>query len=205
MASPNAVPVAKVVPTLESPRVRLRPYLASDAAAMFRLYSDPRVMRYWSFPPWTTLGQAQAYLERVQGEMAAGSSVLPWAIATRADDCLVGTVTLFSLDLGQGRAETGYSLQPEFQGQGLAREALRLALGHAFDGLQLRRVEADVDPRNAPSWRLLEHLGFRREGLLRARWIVAGELCDSAMYGLLAEEFERDAVAKAPDAAVTAP
>ena len=205
MASPIAVPVAKVVPTLESPRLRLRAYRASDAAAMFRLYSDPRVMRYWSFPPWTGIGQAQAYLERVQGEMAAGSSVLPWAIATRADDVLVGTVTLFSLSIEQGRAETGYSLQPEFQGDGLAREALRLALGHAFDGLRLRRVEADVDPRNTPSCRLLEHLGFRREGLLRARWLVAGEVCDTALYGLLAEDFLREDAISAQDDTVTSP
>ena len=191
MATPTAVPDAQVVPTLESTRLRLRAYRATDDAGMFRLYSDPRVMRYWSFPPWTSLGQAQAYLRRVEGEMAAGSSVLPWAIATRADDVLVGTVTLFSVNIEQGRAETGYSLHPDFQGRGLAREALRLMLGHAFDTLQLRRIEADVDPRNTPSCRLVESLGFRREGLLRARWHVAGELCDSAMYGLLAEEFAR--------------
>lgn len=198
MASPTAVASPRVVPTLESPRLRLRSYRASDAEEIFRLYSDARVMRYWSFPPWTSIGQAQSYLERVLGEVAAGSSVLPWAIATRADDCLVGTVTLFSLSLEQGRAEIGYSLHPEAQGRGLAREALRLALGLAFDTLGLRRVEADVDPRNGPSCRLLEHLGFRREGLLRARWKVAGELCDSAMYGLLAEEFLREDPVRSP-------
>jgi RimJ/RimL family protein N-acetyltransferase len=202
MATPTAVPDAQVVPTLESPRLRLRAYRASDDAGMFRLYSDPRVMRYWSFPPWTSLGQAQAYLRRVEGEMSAGSSVLPWAIATRADDVLVGTVTLFSVSIEQGRAETGYSLHPDFQGRGLAREALRLMLGHAFDTLQLRRIEADVDPRNTPSCRLVESLGFRREGLLRARWQVAGELCDSALYGLLADEFVRE---DAPAAAVASP
>ena len=195
---------AAAVPVLESSRVRLRPYRASDAEALFRLYSDPRVMRYWSFPPWTGISQARAYLERVQAEMDAGSTVLPWAIATRADDCLVGTITLFSVSIEQGRAEAGYSVQPEFQGHGLAREALRLALAHAFDDLHLRRVEADVDPRNTPSWRLLEHLGFRREGLLRARWLVAGEVCDTALYGLLAEEFMRED-ASAPVQAVTSP
>jgi RimJ/RimL family protein N-acetyltransferase len=128
---------------------------------------------------------------------------MPWAIATPADDQLVGTVTLFALDALQGRAEIGYSLDPKLQGQGIASEALRLALGHALDTLRLRRVEADVDPRNAPSCRLLESLGFRLEGLLRARWRVAGEICDTALYGLLAAEFVRQPRRK--DAEVAAP
>jgi RimJ/RimL family protein N-acetyltransferase len=202
MASRLVVPVDKVAPTLESARLRLRAYRNSDAEAMFRLYSDPRVMRYWSFPPWTEREQADAYLRRALGEMVEGR-VLPWAIASRADDKLVGTVTLFALDAVQGRAEIGYSLDPKLQGQGLASEALRMALGHAIDTMRLRRVEADVDPRNAPSCRLLERLGFRLEGLLRSRWRVAGEICDTALYGLLAPEFVREP--RPRDVAVVAP
>ena len=202
MAGPFVISVDKVVPTLESERLRLRAYRANDAEAMFRLYSDPRVMRYWSFPPWTDLSQADAYLKRALGEMAEGR-VLPWAIANRGDDRLVGTITLFALDPVQGRAEIGYSLDPKLQGQGVASEALRMALGHAFDALRLRRIEADTDPRNTPSIRLLERLGFRLEGLLRARWRVAGEICDTALYGLLAPEFVREQRSK--DASVAAP
>ena len=191
MAGPYAISVPKVVPTLESERLRLRPYRHADVDAMFRLYSDPLVMRYWSFPPWTELAQAEAYLQRVLGEMAEGR-VLPWAVANRDDDRLIGTTTLFAFDAVQGRAELGYSLDPKCWGKGLAAEALRLALVHGFDALRLRRVEADVDPRNTPSCRLLERLGFRLEGLLRARWRVAGEICDTAFYGLLAPEFVRE-------------
>ena len=191
MAGPYAISVPKVVPTLESERLRLRPYRHGDVDAMFRLYSDPLVMRYWSFPPWTELAQAEAYLHRALTEMAEGR-VMPWAVANRDDDRLIGTTTLFALDAVQGRAELGYSLDPKYWGKGLAAEALRLALAHGFDAQRLRRVEADVDPRNTPSCRLVERLGFRLEGLLRARWRVAGEICDSAFYGLLASEFVRE-------------
>jgi len=189
MASPLAI--AKVVPTLESARLRLRPYRDADIDRMFELYSDPFVMRYWSFPPWTHRAQADSYLQRAIKEMGEGR-VMPWAIAAHDDDRLVGTTTLFALDALQGRAEIGYSLDPKLQGQGYAHEALRLALVHAFDTLRMRRIEADVDPRNRPSIRLLERLGFRLEGLLRARWRVSGEICDTALYGLLAPEFVRD-------------
>jgi RimJ/RimL family protein N-acetyltransferase len=189
-----------LLPTLESERLRLRGYRMQDLDAVYALYSDPRVMRYWSFPPWREPAQARAYLERALSESAAGS-VLAWAVADRASDALIGTATLHSLNREQGRAELGYSLSPEWQGRGLAAEALRLVLMHAFATLRLRRLEADVDPRNAASCRLLERLGFHREGLLRARWRVAGEDCDSAMYGLLAHEYASPRVEAAAEAA----
>ncbi|GAB7522893.1 hypothetical protein PBS_18770 [Paraburkholderia sp. 2C] len=59
---------------------------------------------------------------------------------------------------------------------------------HAFGTRRLRRIEADIDPRNGDSARLLERLGFVREGLVRERWVVGDEVSDSALYGLL----ERD-------------
>ncbi|HEX7130808.1 MAG TPA: GNAT family protein, partial [Rhodanobacteraceae bacterium] len=70
-----------------------------------------------------------------------------------------------------------------------AGEALRLALHYAFDTLRLERIEADTDPRNTPSRRMLEQLGFVLEGTLRRRWFVNGEWCDTAFYGLLREDF----------------
>ena len=185
-----AAPTVAVVPTLDTPRLRLRPYRREDAPELFALYSDPRVVRYWSFPAWTSPAQASAYLDRALSEMAEGRT-LPWAVARRVDDCLVGTVTLFALAPGQGRAELGSSLLPALQGQGHATEAVRAALAYGFDALGLRRIEADVDPRNAPSRRVLERLGFVQEGLARARWFVGGETCDSVLYGLLAAEFRR--------------
>lgn len=175
------------LPTLESPRLRLRPYRQDDARAIYALYSDPVVTRYWSFPAWTRREQASEYLAaRMALETPA---VYAWALAERECDRLIGTTTLFSLSGPHKRAEIGYSLLPARQGQGLATEALRTVLEHAFGPLGLERIEADVDPRNEASWRLLEKLGFRREGLLRNRWRVDGEVCDSFLYGLLREEY----------------
>jgi [ribosomal protein S5]-alanine N-acetyltransferase len=188
MNAPVAEPTApSPLPTLETARLRLRPYRADDARAIFAVYSDPQVTRYWSFPAWTDLAQAHAYL--AQRQALEAPSVLAWAVADRASDQLVGTTTLFSLNGPQRRAEIGYSLARSQHGRGLAAEALRAAIAHAFAALALERIEADVDPRNEKSWQLLERLGFRREGRLRNRWRVDGEVCDSYIYGLLRDEF----------------
>lgn len=180
-------PASGTMPALETPRLRLREVRDSDAAALFTLHSDARVMRYWSSAVWTEPAQAQELLQRLQRDRAAG--VLPWAMATREDDALVGTVTLFNINHVHRRAEIGYSLSSVHWGKGFAREALTAVLRHAFGILQLERVEADTDPRNSPSLRLLEGLGFVREGLLRRRWFVNDEWCDAAFYGLLREDF----------------
>jgi ribosomal-protein-alanine N-acetyltransferase len=174
-------------PTLETERLRLRPYRTDDARAIFAVYGDPDVTRYWSFAAWTDLAQAHAYL--VQRMSFETPSVYAWAVAERDSDRLIGTTTLFSLNGAQRRAEIGYALAGARQGQGFAAEALRCAIGHAFSELGLERIEADVDPRNTPSWALLERLGFQREGLLRNRWRVDGEVCDSYIYGLLRADF----------------
>jgi len=71
------------------------------------------------------------------------------------------------------------------------REALQALLTYAFEVLDLRRIEADVDPRNTASIQILERLGFQREGFLRERWEVNGEIQDALFYGLIRREWKR--------------
>ncbi|GAB3729186.1 GNAT family N-acetyltransferase [Luteimonas pelagia] len=176
------------LPVLHGARVRLRGFRDTDFQALFALHSDPRVMRYWSFPAWTDPEQAREYFAR--GLAATDpDDMLCWVVTPAEADVLIGTSTLAAIDRAQGRAELGYALGSAHWGRGLAREAVALVLDHAFDTLGLRRVEADIDPRNDGSMRLARTLGFRQEGLLRERWQVGGETCDSAWHGLLAREW----------------
>jgi RimJ/RimL family protein N-acetyltransferase len=176
------------LPELAAERIRLRGFREGDLDDFYAVHADPRVMRYWSFPAWTERSQAHARLASAMTGRDA-QRLLCWAIAGHGDDRLIGAVTLFAIDRAQGRAEIGYALHSDHWGRGLAREALQLALAHAFGALGLRRVEADIDPRNTASCTLAERMGFVREGLLRERWQVAGDLQDSAMYGLLARDW----------------
>jgi ribosomal-protein-alanine N-acetyltransferase len=175
------------LPSLRGERVSLRSPCDGDQADLFALFSSPQVVRYWSVPAWTDLAQADEWLTRQQGFHESGTG-LTWAIAHHDDDALIGTASLHAFMPEQARAEIGYTLHPAHWGRGLASDAVRLALRHAFEDLGLRRIEADTDPRNTGSCRLLERLGFVREGLLRERWLVDGELQDTAIYGLLRGE-----------------
>ena len=181
----------KSLPTLESPRLRLRQLQVADIEDLFAIYSDEQTMRYWSHAPFKEKAEAEAYLRNINAGRINGTH-LQWGIALRDGDKIIGTTTLFSLNPKHRRAEIGYALVSKVWRSGYGREALTTVLVHAFDSLGYTRIEADIDPRNVASCRLVETLGFRLEGRLRERWHVEGEIQDSAIYGLLAREFTNE-------------
>ena len=173
-------------------RLELRPLRPEDAEALFAIHADPDFMRYWSSPPWTSIDQASDLIRRDLRELAAGEH-LRLGIRQRDGDTLIGTCSLFHLNAQCRRAEIGYGIARPCWRQGYMVEAVSALIGYAFGELQLHRLEADIDPRNLASARSLEKLGFQREGLLRERWLVGDEVCDSALYGLLAGDWRRAA------------
>jgi ribosomal-protein-alanine N-acetyltransferase len=175
-------------PVLESASLRLRPLVDSDVDDVFGIFGDPEVMRYWSFPAFRARSQAEQFMATIRQAFAARTSVL-WGIVRREDDVLLGTCRLFHFESEHRRAEIGFALRRGDWGRGLASEAVAAVLDFAFGPLDLIRIEADADPRNERSIRLLERLGFRREGLLRNRYIVAGEVQDTLFLGLLREDW----------------
>jgi RimJ/RimL family protein N-acetyltransferase len=176
------------LPTLEGRRVRLRWLAEDDVGALFEIFSDPAVARFWSAPPITRRAQARELLRDVRRGFRE-RDLFEWGLALRRTDEIVGTVTLWRFDVENRHAEVGFALARRAWGRGLMREGLNLAIGLCFGPLGLRRLEADVDPRNEASLRLLEGLGFRREGLMRERWNTGGELQDGVLLGLLAREW----------------
>lgn len=170
--------------TLSSTRLLLRPISTTDTAALFQVFSDPEVTEFWSGAAWTDVKQAEAMVEEAVLGYESGA-ILRYAIALADSDQLIGICNLRGFFAQNRRCELGYALGRAHWGCGYAREALQSLLGHAFATLDMNRIEADIDPRNTASQRLLEGLGFRFEGLMPERWIVNGVKADTAFYGLL--------------------
>ena len=180
---------ANTLPIITPPRVVLRWISEDDIDGLYDVFSDPQEMRYWSTGP---LAHREGAAE-MQREIAAGNlsnTMMKWGLALRESNLVIGTTTLFNLNLDNGRAEIGYAMARAYWGKGYMQEALQALVSHAFEVMELRRLEADVDPRNAASIRTLERLGFQREGFLRERWHVNGELQDALFYGLLRREWK---------------
>ncbi|MFI4968600.1 MAG: GNAT family N-acetyltransferase [Lysobacterales bacterium] len=172
------------IPELAGAQLRLRALDTRDVDALFALHSDARVMRYWSFPAWTARVQAVEHIARLAREREQ-MEFYPWVATLPGKDTLIGTCSLFGIHREHARGVIGYALAPGFWSRGLASEMLRLALDFAFGTLGLNRIEADIDPLNIASCKLVERAGFQREGYLRERWRVGGGVQDTALYGLL--------------------
>jgi len=175
-------------PILSTERLVLRETAERDLHSIFEMESDPIAMRYWSKLPLRELDEARETLEQAMRGFPE-RAWLRWSITRREDDAMLGHVSLFSFSEQNRRAEIGYGLLRRYWGQGFMHEALSAVIDYAFSALGLRRLEADVDPRNEASLRALERLGFHREGLLRERWQVGEEISDSVLLGLLAAEW----------------
>lgn len=185
-----AIGALSALPCLEGTRVRLRPVRDGDGDvdALYGIFSDPCVMRWWSRPPMQSREEAATFAESIR-EAFAQRSLFNWILADRESDACIGTTTLYGFEPRHMRAEIGYALAQAHWGRGLAREAVTLALDFGFHQLHLNRIAADVAPGNDASSRLLERLGFLHEGRLRASFNTQQELQDSLIYGLLAEEW----------------
>jgi len=189
VAPPRLLADLHELPTLDSARLHLRPLREDDLPDLYAVFADPDVMRYWSTPPMRDMAEARVYLAEIERNFAARTA-FKWAITRQGNDRLIGTTSLFRLDGPHNTAEIGYALGSAHWGNGYAAEAVRRTSQFGFDALALRRIEADIDPRNLASIQVIEKAGFQREGVLRERYIYNGEIQDVVFYGLLAREFQ---------------
>jgi RimJ/RimL family protein N-acetyltransferase len=177
------------LPTLQTPRLTLRSLEPSDVADVFAVFADPMVMRYWDGAVMITLPDAMKYIDHIHHAFRR-RELFQWGIADRETNTVLGTCTLTHVAANHERSEIGFAIRQERWGQGLGSEAVAAIVVFAFDTLNLHRIEADVDPRNERSLRLLDRLGFHREGHLRERYFINGERQDAVMMGLLRADWK---------------
>jgi RimJ/RimL family protein N-acetyltransferase len=175
-------------PTLNTARLRLRPFTDGDADALFALHSSPTVLRYWDAPPWRERVCAERFLTACR-QMAEDGTGARLALDRVPDGAFLGWCSLKRWNPQHRSASLGYCFEEAAWGHGYATEAAGALLRWAFDTLDLNRVQAETDTRNVASARVLEKLGFVREGTLREDCVVDGEVSDSWVYGLIWREW----------------
>lgn len=176
-------------PELRTERLILREILPSDADAVFRIFGNPDVMRLSGSDPLPDINAASALIEYFASGRMLSSPDIRSGIQLKDYSELIGTCGLFAWNVGWRKCSVGYELDLAWQRKGLMSEALCVMLGWGFSEMSLHRVEAQAHPDNFRSIKILESLGFMREGTLRQAAHWGDEVHDMSQFGLIAHEF----------------
>jgi [ribosomal protein S5]-alanine N-acetyltransferase len=173
-------------PTLETERLRIRPYSDSDIAELLPLIGAREVAA-------TTLRIAYPYTEQDARDflrLAREPDKLWLAITLRPEGRQIGGIG-FRIETQHRHAELGYWLGAPYWGHGYATEAAQEMLRYGFEELALHRIFATHFKHNPASGRILKKIGMRYEGCQREHLLKWGDFVDSEMYGILRREWER--------------
>jgi RimJ/RimL family protein N-acetyltransferase len=176
-------------PTLDTPRLRLRPFADADEDALFALHSSAHVLRYWDAPPWSDRARAGRFVAACRQLADEGTGVRV-AMNRATDGAFLGWCSLTRWNRDHRSAALGYCLDDAAWGHGYATEAATALLQGGLSTLERNRVQAETDTRNLASARVLEKLGCVRVGTLREDCIVSCEVSDSWVFGLLRREWK---------------
>jgi RimJ/RimL family protein N-acetyltransferase len=175
-------------PQIDTDRLVLTRLRTSDAEALFAYRSLPEVARYQGWAPVVVEDATDFIRSMERVEFDSPGTWFQFGIRARKSGDLVGDLGVHFLDDGE-QVEIGFTMSPEWQGRGLATEAVTGLLDHLFRTLHKHRVCASVDPRNAPSLRLLRRIGMRLEGHFAQSVPVGGEWTDDLAAAVLASEW----------------
>ncbi len=170
---------------LRTERLLLRPYSLADVEDILAYCDDEEWARYLNVPAPYTRRDAEVFIARA---VLSDRGTSP-RFAITLDRKVVGDIIL-AIDVSREIAELGYSIARDHWGKGLATEAARAVIDWAFQTQALAKVFVVTDSRNRQSWRVLEKLGMKREGVLRSNRKLRGERVDDILYGLLREDWE---------------
>jgi ribosomal-protein-alanine N-acetyltransferase len=184
--------VFDIFPVLETERLILREITLDDAEDMFRIFADPEVIRFWGAAPMRSIEEAHGKIAGITTAFREKFG-MRWAITRRDSNRLIGSCGHWRLIKQHMRSEIGYDLAPEQWGQGIMPEAVGAILRFGFERMRLHSVEAQIEPNNQGSRRVLEKLGFVQEGYFRENFYFDGEFTDTAVFSLLkADWLKRD-------------
>lgn len=171
-------------PEMSTDRLLLRKPKPGDAADIFEIRSNPDTMKYMARPIMRTLDDAHAHIEKLLKRIHENTGI-EWVLEEKASHKLIGTIGIWRIDVNNYRGELGYILNKEWQHKGIMTEVFPMVIRYGFDHIKLHSFEADVDPLNEASARLLEKNRFRREAFFKENHFFDGMYIDSFIYSLV--------------------
>ena len=173
-------------PPLANETVLLRPWRETDVPDIAMAFSDPVTQKFsWTLATAFTEDDARAHFASLEPARLRGEGVQFALVEPQDENDVLGSVSLYDINLEQGTAATGYWLAPPARGRGVVSTAVRLLARWGFTELGLARIELTCGPDNDASQRVAARCGFVREGVMRSHMPYKGGRRDTVIFSLL--------------------
>ena len=180
MLAPNFTPF----PTLTTNRLVLRQITVEDAPELFFQRTDERVMKYIERPRPKDINDTITFINTIT-DLRDKNEIITWGISLKENPKLIGTVVYLNFKKENYRAEFGYALHPDYWRKGIMDEVAKAVIDYGFNVMKLHSIEANINPENIASQKLLEKNGFVKEAYFKENFFWQGKFLDSAIYSLL--------------------
>jgi [ribosomal protein S5]-alanine N-acetyltransferase len=181
MLDPNFIPFPEII----TDRLLLRQMSDKDAGEILELRSDEKVMRYIDRERTKTLSEAKKFLAKINASVVSNNGIM-WGIELKENPGkLIGNIGYWRLIKEHYRAEIGYMLLPSLWKRGIMKEALLAVIDFGFDAIHLHSIEANINPGNEASAKILESTGFKREAYFKEDFYFDGIFRDTIIYSRL--------------------
>ena len=171
-------------PNLESDRLVFRKFELSDAENIFEIRSNKKVMQFMDSDLHKSVEVSNQFIHQ-NLNLYKNKSGIFWAIINKKSNEFIGDFSFWKIDHKNSRGEIGYSLNPEYWGNGYMSETIGTIIDFGFNQLKLHSIEANINPKNDKSKKLLLKSGFIKEAYFRENYYHNGKYLDSEIYSLL--------------------
>ena len=175
--------------TIETERLRLRPFSIDDAEAMYNNWaSDPEVTKFLTWPAHKNVAVSTAVLESWVSSYSQ-KNYYQWAIVLKEHGSdPIGSIAAVSMNDDIDMIHIGYCLGKTWWHQGIMSEALKAVMDFFFDTVEANRIESRHDPNNPHSGLVMKKCGMKYEGTMRSSDRNNQGICDACWYALLKAE-----------------
>ena len=171
-------------PVLQTERLNLRQITLADAGDFFALRTNKEATKYINKPLHKTVSETEELIKKVELGIQANETI-SWAITLKENPKLIGSVSYHKTNRANYRAEIGYMILPEHWNKGFVSEAVKVVLDYGFKRMNLHSIEANINPNNLVSAKLLKKFGFIKEAYFKENYFYNGKFLDTEIYSLL--------------------
>lgn len=172
----------------ETKRTFIRPVNKNDSLALFNYKSDKELNKFQDWIP-LSLPEMDKFIMNNPKNLNEPLTWFQLAIIDKNNDSIIGDIGIHFKDSTNFQSEIGCTIKTDYQNMGYATETLTEIINLLFTKLNKHRISVSIDPKNFDSIKLVEKLGFRREGLFKKSLFVRGSWVDDLVYGMLKSEW----------------